>query len=242
MKIDLTGKTALVTGSTAGIGFAIARKFADAGAKVHINGRSQDRVLQATQKIARDFPKADIVGVTADLQNPEGAKTLYEKVPQVDILINNLGIFEPKPFFEITDSDWQKFFDVNVMSAVRMSRHFTPGMVQRKWGRVIFIVSEAAITIPVDMIHYAMTKTALLSISRGLAETVAATGVTVNAIMPGPTRTEGAEVFVRQLAADPNKSFEDLEKEFFTVSRPGSLLKRFVTTQEVANLVTYFKT
>ncbi|MGQ3889104.1 SDR family NAD(P)-dependent oxidoreductase [Legionella sp. CNM-1927-20] len=239
MKIDLKGKKALITGSTKGIGLAIAKNLAEAGAKVYLNGRSEEGLEKAKEQILTDFPRADIVTVAADLQDQEGAEIIFKQILDIDILINNLGIFEPTPFFEITDSIWLKFFNVNFMSAVRMTRHFTPGMVQKKWGRVIFISSESAIQIPVEMIHYGMTKTALLALSRGLAETVAGTGVTVNTVMPGPTKTEGVELFVRQLAADPQKNFEELEKEFFTHFRPNSLIKRFVTPKEVANLVTY---
>lgn len=235
MKIDLTGKAALVTGSTAGIGFAIARSLAESGAKVIVNGRSHDRVSGAVRKIKDDFPAAGVTGVAADLGTPEGAESLYKEVPFIDILVNNLGIFEPRPFFEITDDDWQKFFDVNVMSAVRMSRRFTPGMVERKWGRVIFIASESAIQIPVEMVHYGMTKTAMLAVSRGLA----GTGVTVNTVMPGPTWSEGVEVFVQGMVPDPDKGFEAIEEEFFRTARPGSLINRFATPEEIANLVTY---
>lgn len=239
MKIDLTGKKALITGSTAGIGLAIARNLVEVGATVYLNGRTEERVASAKKQILRDFPNADVYGVAADLENQAGAEILFKKIPDVDILINNLGIFEPKSFFEITDSMWLKFFNINFMSAVRMSRHFTKGMVQKKWGRVIFISSESAIQVPVEMIHYGMTKTALLSLSRGLAETVAGSGVTVNTIMPGPTKTEGVELFVRELAVDNVKNFEELEKEFFIHFRPGSLIKRFISAKEVANLVTY---
>ena len=239
MKIDLTGKRALVTGSTAGIGFAIARSLAESGAGVIVNGRSEDRVSGAVLKIKSEFPVADVSGVAADLGTSEGAESLFREVADVDILVNNLGIFEPKPFFEITDSDWQKFFDVNVMSGVRMARRFTPGMVERKWGRVIFIASESAIQIPVEMVHYGMTKTAQLAVSRGLAETVAGTGVTVNTVLPGPTWSEGVEVFVQGMVSDPGKDFESIEKEFFTTARPGSLINRFATPEEIANLVTY---
>jgi NAD(P)-dependent dehydrogenase (short-subunit alcohol dehydrogenase family) len=196
-------------------------------------------VSGAVQKIKDEFPAAGVSGVAADLGTPEGVESLYRDVPYVDILVNNLGIFEPKPFFEITDGDWQKFFDVNVMSGVRMSRHYTPGMVQRKWGRVIFIASESAIQIPGEMVHYGMTKTAQLAVSRGIAATVAGTGVTVNTVMPGPTWSEGVEVFVQGMVSDPDKDFEAIEKEFFETARPGSLINRFATPEEIANLVTY---
>ena len=239
MKIDLTGKTALVTGSTAGIGFAIARSLAESGAEVIVNGRSKERVSGAVRKIKDEFPAAGVSGVAADLGTSDGAESLYKEVPYVDILVNNLGIFEPKPFFEITDDDWQRFFDVNVMSGVRISRRYTPGMVERKWGRVIFIASESAIQIPVEMVHYGTTKTAQLAVSRGLAATVAGTGVTVNTVMPGPTWSEGVEVFVQGMVSGPDKDFEAIEKEFFETARPGSLINRFATPEEIANLVTY---
>ena len=220
MKIDLSGKSALVTGSSKGIGFAIARNFIDAGAKVSLNGRSKESVETALQKLRSEFPKANLVGVIADLQKKEEAEKLYKEVPQVDILVNNLGIFETKPFFEISDEEWQRFFDVNVMSAIRMSRHYTPGMVHRKWGRVMFMSSESAIQIPKEIVHYGMTKTALLSISRGLAETVSASGVTVNAIMPGPTLTEGVEIFTRSIARTPTKASLSSKRNFLKLHAP----------------------
>jgi NAD(P)-dependent dehydrogenase (short-subunit alcohol dehydrogenase family) len=239
MNIDLTGKTALITGSTAGIGFAIAQSLAQSGARVYLNGRTQDSVEAATKRLRSKVPNADISGVAADVGTSQGATQIFESIVDADILVNNAGIFEPKPFFEITDSDWQKFFDVNVMSGVRMSRHFTPKMIIKKWGRVIFISSESAINIPKEMVHYGMTKTAMLSVSRGLAETVAGTGVTVNAVMPGPTKTEGVVEFVKKIASSPNQTFEEQEKEFFKLARPSSLIKRFATVEEVASLVTY---
>lgn len=239
MNIDLKGKSALITGSTSGIGYAIAKGLAASGAKVFLNGRSADRVNESVTKLTKEIPGADVVGVVADLQTANGAEEIFSKVKEIDILINNLGIFEAKPFFEITDSDWQRFFDVNVMSAIRMSRHYTPKMIDKKWGRVIFIASESAIQIPTEMVHYGMTKTAMLSVSRGLAQTVAGTGVTVNTVMPGPTKTDGVELFVKNLSTIPNASFAEQEKEFFAASRPGSLIKRFITTDEVANIVTY---
>lgn len=239
MNISLKGKSALVTGSTLGIGFAIAKDLAAAGAKTYVNGRSADRVAEAVNQIKKELPQADVHGVVADLQKAEGAEKLFAELKQVDILVNNLGIFEAKPFFEITDEDWQKFYEVNVLSAIRMSRYYTPKMVDKKWGRVLLIASESAIQIPTEMVHYGMTKTAMLAVSRGLAQTVAGTGVTVNTVLPGPTKTEGVEVFVKSLSSTPDASFAVQEKEFFEVSRPGSLIKRFITTQEVANMVTY---
>jgi NAD(P)-dependent dehydrogenase (short-subunit alcohol dehydrogenase family) len=239
MIIKLESKTAIVTGSTAGIGHAIAQGLAEAGASVIVNGRTEQRVRQAIEQIKARLPKADVKGMAADLGTAEGAKALIERVPDADILINNLGIFEPKPFFDIPDEDWDRFFRVNVLSGIRLARHYTPGMVQRKWGRVIFISSESAVQIPAEMVHYGVTKTAQLAVSRGLAETIAGTGVTVNAVLPGPTRSEGVEKFVEQVGKQSGKSFEQMEKDFFRTVRPSSLLKRFATNEEVANMVVY---
>lgn len=239
MNIELKGKTAFVTGSTLGIGLAIARGLVATGAKVIVNGRTEARVNEAIAKLKAEYPNAEIEGIAADLGTAEGAEKAYAELPEVDILVNNLGIFEPKPFFEIPDEDWHRFFDVNVLSGIRMSRHYAPGMRERGWGRVIFIASESAIMIPTEMIHYGMTKTAMLAVSRGLAQELKGTGVTVNTVLPGPTITEGVDEFVRKLAADPSLPFEELEKEFFANARPGSLLQRFITPEEVANLVTY---
>jgi NAD(P)-dependent dehydrogenase (short-subunit alcohol dehydrogenase family) len=238
MIINLKGKTAIVTGSTAGIGHAIAQGLAEAGASVIVNGRTEERVQQAIAQIQAAVPKA-VAGLAADLGTNEGAEELIAHVPEADILINNLGIFEPRPFFDIPDEDWERFFRVNVLSGVRLARHYTRGMVQRKWGRVIFISSESGVQIPAEMIHYGMTKTAQLAVSRGLAETVAGTGVTVNAVLPGPTRSEGVEKFVEQVGKQSGKSFEQMEKDFFRTMRPSSLLKRFAANEEVANMVVY---
>jgi NAD(P)-dependent dehydrogenase (short-subunit alcohol dehydrogenase family) len=239
MIIMLEGRTAIVTGSTAGIGHAIAQGLAETGATVVVNGRTEERVQQAIARIKSKFPKALLKGLAADLGTAEGAKTLIASVPEVDILVNNLGIFEPKPFFDIPDEDWDRFFRVNVLSGVRLSRHYTPGMVQRKWGRVLFISSESGVQIPAEMVHYGMSKTAQLAVSRGLAETVAGTGVTVNAVLPGPTRSEGVEKFVEQVGKQSGKSFEQTEKDFFRSMRPSSLIKRFASNEEVANMVVY---
>jgi NAD(P)-dependent dehydrogenase (short-subunit alcohol dehydrogenase family) len=239
MNIQLGGKTAIVTGSTAGIGFAIAQGLVESGATVVVNGRTEQRVNQAIGKIQAEVAKAELKGVAADLGTAEGVARIIRQVPQADILVNNLGIFEVKPFFEIPDDDWERFFRVNVLSGVRLARHYTPEMVKRGWGRVIFISSESGVQIPPEMVHYGMTKTAQLAVSRGLAETVAATGVTVNAVLAGPTLSEGAARFMEQAAAQSGKSFAELEKNFFKSLRPSSLLKRFATTQEVANLVVY---
>ena len=239
MIIKLEGRTAIVTGSTAGIGHAIAQGLAETGATVVVNGRTEERVQQAIARIKSKFPKAALRGLAADLGTAEGAKTLIASVPEADILVNNLGIFEPKPFFDIPDEDWDRFFRVNVLSGVRLSRHYTRGMVQRKWGRVLFISSESGVQIPAEMVHYGMSKTAQLAVSRGLAETVAGTGVTVNAVLPGPTRSEGVEKFVEQVGRQSGKSFEQTEKDFFRSMRPSSLIKRFASNEEVANMVVY---
>jgi len=236
MKIDLTGKRAVVTGSTAGIGLATAAGLAEAGAEVVLNGRTQRRVDDA---VARLSGKGKVWGVAADVGSPEGCDALLRAAPRCDILVNNAGIFEPKGFFELSDADWAYFFEVNVMSGVRLSRAYAPAMRDAGWGRIVFVSSESALQIPAEMIHYGTTKTAQLSVARGLAETLAATGVTVNSVLPGPTRSEGVEVFVSSLAKREGKTFEQVEKEFFEKTRPTSLLKRFATTEEVANMIVY---
>lgn len=239
MNIDLTGKHAVVSGSTAGIGYAIARGLAAAGATVVINGRTPARVEASVAQLKKEIPNADLQGVAADLGTAEGAAEFFKRVPRTDILINNLGIFEPKPFFEIPDEDWERFFQVNVMSAVRLSRHYAPGMKERGWGRIQFLSSESGVQIPVEMVHYGVTKTALLAISRGLAETLAGSGVTVNAVLPGPTRSEGVGDFFAKLAGDQGKPVEELERAFVREHRPSSLIQRLATTEEVANMSVY---
>ncbi len=239
MDLSLVGKTALVSGSTAGIGLAIARGLLEQGAAVWINGRGEDRVEHALRGLRGALPGAQVQGVAADLGTAEGAARVIAALPAADILVNNVGIFEPKPFDDIPDEDWEHFFDVNVMSGIRLTRHYVRGMREQGWGRVIFISSESAINIPVEMVHYGMTKTAQLAVSRGVAETVAGTGVTVNAVLPGPTRSEGVGTFVEQLAQAQGMSFEQVEAEFFKTQRPTSLLKRFATVEEVANMVVY---
>lgn len=239
MIINLSGKKAIVSGSTAGIGHAIAQGLAQSGADVVINGRTEDRVAQAVSQIRSAMPQAKLQGIAADLGTDEGAARLFAQVPDCDILVNNLGIFEPKPFFEIPDEDWERFFRVNVLSGVRLARHYTPAMVKRGWGRVMFISSESGLQIPAEMVHYGVTKTAQLAVARGLAETVAGSGVTVNSVLPGPTRSEGVERFVDQVGKQSGKSFEQVEKDFFKTMRPSSLLKRFATNEEVANMVVY---
>ena len=237
MDLQLNDKLALVSGSTKGIGLAIAIGLAREGARVIVNGRSETSVNEALAKIRRQVPDAKLAGFAGDLASATDTEKLVKHFPAVDILVNNLGIFEPKPFEEIPDADWQRFFDVNVLSGVRLSRAYLPGMKQKNWGRIIFISSESGIQIPKEMIHYGMTKTAQLAVSRGLAETCAGTGVTVNAILPGPTRSDGVNEFVQQLSG--GKPFAEFEQEFFAVHRPSSLIKRFATTEEVANLAVY---
>lgn len=237
MDLRLSGKTAIVSGSSKGIGLAIATALAAEGARVVINGRSAKSVDEAFVEVRKAAPGAKVEGFAGDLATAEGAEALRKKFPEADILVNNLGIFEPKPFEEIPDDDWKRFFDVNVLSGVRLSRMYLPGMKKRNWGRVVFISSESGIQIPVEMIHYGMTKTAQLAVSRGLAETCAGTAVTVNAVLPGPTRSAGVDEFVDKLSG--GKPFAEFEKEFFKSIRPSSLIKRFATTEEVAALVAF---
>ncbi len=239
MQIDLGGRLAVVSGSTAGIGYAIARGLAGAGAHVVINGRSAARVDEAIGKLAAEVPGATVSGITADLATVAGVEVLAREVPRCDILVNNLGIFDPKPFLEIPDEEWQRFFDVNVMSGVRLSRLYLPGMLERNWGRIVFISSESGVQIPVEMVHYGMTKTAQLAISRGLAESVAGTGVTVNSVLPGPTRSEGVGDFMVKLAAERGTTPEAFEKQFIAEVRPSSLIRRLADVDEVANMVVY---
>ena len=239
MKIDLSGKTALVTGSTSGIGHAIARGLAAAGATVTVNGRTQARVDAAVAALAKAVPGAKIRGVAADVSMVVGCKTLMIVLPEVDILINNAGIFEPKGFFETPDDDWSRFFDVNVMSGVRLARAYLPGMLKRNWGRIVFISSESALNIPKEMIHYGVTKTAQLAVSRGLAEMTRGTAVTVNSVLPGPTMSEGVEAFVMDLAKQNGQSVEEAASVFIKQFRPTSLLQRFATVEEIANMVVY---
>lgn len=239
MDLQLDGKRALVTGSTAGIGFASARELAAEGASVIVNGRSFERVEVARERILAEFPDADVHGVAADLSTAEGVKTLLRSVPEVDILVNNLGIFDPRPFEQIDDDEWLRFFEVNVMSGVRLSRHYLPRMKAANWGRIIFISSESGICPPAEMVHYGMTKSAQLSISRGLAETCVGTNVTVNAVLPGPTRTEGVGDFFGKLAAEAGQTLAEAETAFFANARPTSILKRFIEPTEIAAMVTY---
>src|SRR3954471_22189512 len=239
MKIDLTNKRAVVTASTAGIGFAIAHGLAEAGAVVVINGRHRNTVSAAVKRLTDSVPQAKIKGIAADLANPEGVAAFIRDAGETDILVNNLGIYEPRPFDVITDDEWQRYFDTNVMSGVRLSRHYLPSMVRRDWGRIVFISSESGLNIPVEMIHYGMTKTAQLAISRGLAESVAGTGVTVNAVLPGPTRSEGVVDFLAKLNEGQALSQADAEKKLIAEGRPSSIIRRLATPEEVANMVVY---
>lgn len=237
MDLQLTDKLALITGSTKGIGLAIAEGLAREGARVIVNGRTEKSVADALAQIRKRVSGAKAEGFAGDLAQAEVANNLVGRFPAIDILVNNLGIFEPKPFEDIPDEDWRRFFDVNVLSGVRLSRAYLPGMKQRNWGRIVFISSESGIQIPTEMIHYGMTKTAQLAVSRGLAELCAGTAVTVNAVLPGPTHSAGVDEFVKQISG--GQPFAEFEKEFFRSVRPTSLLKRFATPEEVASLVTY---
>jgi NAD(P)-dependent dehydrogenase (short-subunit alcohol dehydrogenase family) len=239
MDLGLSGKTAVVTGSTAGIGLAIAIKLVREGAAVVINGRTQPRVDAALKEIAKRAPKALLRGVAGDLGALAGVEKFIAEVPDADILVNNMGIFAPVPFLEIPDSEWQRFFEVNVMSGVRLSRAYLPAMLKKNWGRIIFISSESAQQIPAEMVHYGMTKTAQIAVARGLAESVAGTGITVNSVLPGPTASEGVEDFLGSMASNQKASRDDIEKWFFANVRPSSLLKRFETPEEIAAVVAF---
>jgi NAD(P)-dependent dehydrogenase (short-subunit alcohol dehydrogenase family) len=239
MDLGIKGKIAVVTGSTAGIGFAIANTLAAEGAQVIVNGRTQARVDSALDKIRKSTQHADVRGIAADLSSAAGLQAFAKEAPGADILVNNLGIFEPKPFAEISDADWQRFFEVNVMSGVRLSRQYLPGMQRKNWGRIIFISSESGQQIPAEMIHYGMTKTAQIAIARGLAESVAGTRITVNSVLVGPTASEGVVTFVEDLAKQQGISKSEFEKTFFASVRPSSLLKRFETPEEVAAVVAF---
>lgn len=237
MNIDLSGKTALVTGSTAGIGHAIAKGLAASGASVVINGRGQDKVNAAVRKLEETGAK--VRGIAADVSTASGCKALISALPSIDILVNNAGIFEPKDFFEIPDEDWSRFFDVNVMSGVRLSRAYLKDMLERNWGRIVFISSESGLNIPVEMIHYGMTKTAQLAVARGLAQLTRGTGVTVNSVLPGPTMSEGVETFVKDLAKQNGQSVDEAAANFVRQHRPSSLIQRFASVDEIANMVVY---
>jgi NAD(P)-dependent dehydrogenase (short-subunit alcohol dehydrogenase family) len=239
MELGLKGKRALVTGSTAGIGFATARALASEGAYVTVNGRTEARVSSAVERLRAELPGATVDGIAADLSKANGCQALIGQLPDVDVLVNNLGIFEPKPFEQIPDEDWIRFFETNVLSGIRLARHYVPGMRSRNWGRIVFVSSESALQIPTEMIHYGMTKTAQLAVSRGLAETLTGTGVTVNSVLPGPTASEGVGEFVSQMAAARGIDAATVERQFFETARPSSVLKRFATPDEVAAMITF---
>lgn len=239
MDLQLNDRLALVSGSTAGIGFAIANGLAREGARVIVNGRTDDRVKTAIERIRSHNAGAKLEGIAVDLGSAAGADEVVRRFPEVDVLVNNLGIFEPKPFEQISDQEWFRFFEVNVMSGVRLSRAYLPLMKKRNWGRIVFISSESGIQIPAEMIHYGVTKTAQIALARGIAETCAGTGVTCNAVLPGPTASEGVNDFVGSLASQGGRTHEQVEKEFFEKARPTSLLKRFATPDEVAAMVIF---
>lgn len=239
MDLHLGGKVAFVSGSTAGIGFATARRLAAEGARVVVNGRTQARVDAAIHRITQDTSNHDVSGIVADLGSAAGAERTVQALPAVDVLVNNLGIFEPKAFVAITDADWLRMFETNVMSGVRLARAWLPGMRKANWGRIVFVSSESAVNIPAEMIHYGVTKTAQLAVARGLAETLAGTAVSVNSVLAGPTASEGVTRFVADLAQARGVDAATMEHEFFASARPSSLLKRFITPDEVANLIAY---
>jgi len=239
MDLGLRGKRALVTGSTAGIGFATARVLAIEGASVTVNGRTEPRVAHAVNRLRNELSGVSVNGIAADLSTGEGCRALVGRLPDIDVLVNNLGIFEPKAFDQISDEDWIRFFETNVLSGVRLARHYVQGMRSRNWGRIVFVSSESALQIPTEMIHYGVTKTAQLAVSRGLAETLAATGVTVNSVLPGPTASEGVGEFVTRLAAERGTDAATVEREFFATARPSSVLRRFTTPDEVAAMIAY---
>jgi NAD(P)-dependent dehydrogenase (short-subunit alcohol dehydrogenase family) len=239
MDLQIERKRALVTGSSAGIGFAAALGLAREGAEVVVNGRTQARAQAAAARIGEAVPGARIRAVAADLSSAEGCHALVLAVPELDILVNNVGIFEPKPFEDIDDADWLRFFETNVMSGVRLSRHYLKGMRVRNWGRIVFVSSESGVQIPPEMVHYGMTKTAQLAVARGIAETTAGTGITVNSVLPGPTRSEGVATFVERMAQQRGVDLATMEREFFESARPSSLLRRFASVEEVASMIVY---
>jgi NAD(P)-dependent dehydrogenase (short-subunit alcohol dehydrogenase family) len=239
MKIDVNGKVALVTGSTTGIGFAIACGLAEAGAEVILNGRSNQRLQDAMGQLQTKVPAAKLRAIAADVATADGCQALAEAAGAVDILVNNAGIFEPKEFFDIPDADWTRMFETNVLSGIRLSRSLMKGMLTRNWGRIVFISSESGLNIPKEMIHYGFSKTAQLAVSRGLAELTAGTGVTVNAVLPGPTRSDGVEIFLQEMARSAGVSVDEMASGFVKQHRPTSLLQRFASVEEVANMVVY---
>ncbi|HYS14237.1 MAG TPA: SDR family oxidoreductase [Burkholderiaceae bacterium] len=239
MDLGLRDKRALVTGSTAGIGLATALGLAAEGARVFVNGRTQARVARAIETIKAKMPGANVDGLAADLGTRAGCDALIARLPELDVLVNNVGIFEPKPFEQISDEDWLRFFETNVLSGVRLARHYVAGMRARNWGRIVFVSSESGLQIPAEMVHYGMTKTAQLAVARGLAESLAGTGVTVNSVLPGPTSSEGVGAFVARMAAARGVDAATVEREFFATARPSSILKRFTSTEEVAAMIVY---
>ena len=239
MKIDLHEKMAIITGSTEGIGLGAARQLAQCCEKVVVNGRTEQKVAQAVEAVKQAVPGAEVSGVAADLGTAEGCNTLIEAVPVADILVNNLGIYGTRDFFDTDDDLWQQYFDVNIMSAVRLSRHYAPAMVENNWGRIVYVASESALNIPADMIHYGVSKTALLGLSRGLAKRLAGTGVTVNSVLPGPTLSEGAQAFLAQSAEENGISIEEAGVKFVMENRPSSVIQRMATVEEVASMITY---
>ena len=239
MKINLSGKTAIVTGSTEGIGFAIAGGLAESGARVVINGRTQAKVDEALSSLRKTAPGAELEGFAGDLSTAEGCSGLLRAFARTDILVNNVGIYEAKPFFDIPDEDWERFFQVNVMSGVRLTRGYMKGMLERNWGRVIFLSSESGVNIPDDMLHYGFTKTAVLALSRGLAKLARGTGVTVNAVLPGPTMSAGVERMLRGAAEKSGKTIDEVGAEFVRTKRATSIIQRVATAEEVANMVVY---
>jgi NAD(P)-dependent dehydrogenase (short-subunit alcohol dehydrogenase family) len=239
MDLQLKGKRALVTGSTAGIGLAAATGLFKEGASVVVNGRTKERLEKAVASVRGAGGDGEVSGIAADLATAEGVAELVRQLPEVDILVNNLGIFEPRSFEAIPDEDWLRFFETNVLSGVRLTRYYLRGMKDRNWGRIVFVSSESGLQIPVEMIHYGMTKTAQLAVARGVAESVAGTGITVNSVLPGPTESEGVATFVAELARQRGVDRSVVEAEFFQTARPSSLLKRFATVEEVANMIVY---
>lgn len=239
MDLGLTAKRVLITGSTAGIGFAAAEAFAREGAQVILNGRTKSRVDSAIALLRKAVPDAKVEGIAADLATAAGCASVIAAQPDLDVLVNNMGIFEPKAFEDIPDADWLRFFEVNVLSGIRLTRHYVKGMRARNWGRIVFVSSESAIQIPSEMIHYGMTKTAQIAVARGLAETLGGTNVTVNCVLPGPTSSEGVGGFVAQLAKDQGVDAATVEREFFKTARPSSIIQRFSTPAEVASMIAY---
>ncbi len=239
MDLGLRSKLALVTGSTAGIGWATAETLAREGASVIVNGRTPERVDAAIGRLRAALPQARVQGIAADVSTASGCRSVIEAFPELDILVNNMGIFAPKPFGEISDADWMHFFEANVLSGVRLARHYVEGMRERNWGRIVFVSSESALQIPAEMVHYGVTKTAQIAVARGLAETLAGTNVTVNSVLPGPTASEGVGRFVEELARSAGKDPGSIEREFFATARPSSIIQRFASTEEVAALIAY---